>query len=821
MIRLPNPPPNFPVPRALPRGARRFNGLIALFWMGLTMSAGLPLPAQAASGAQALQLEVLIDGHSTNLVAEIFRNPEGRFSARRSELREIGVVVPGQGKDGDIVPFEAIPGLGMRYDEAGQKMHLTLAAESRLAREYTPETANGHVVREKITVAREYGNVFNYGLFGSMARGYTSSGNTFSTGTATVENRTYSPYGVVQNSGILGTSLSKEGFLRLDSSYSYADRETSTVATAGDAISGGLNWTRSVRFGGAQVSRQLGLRSDLITAPLPSVSGSAAVPSTVDVYVDNVRIARQDVAAGPFRLTNLPVPGESGTARIVVRDVTGKETVTSMPFFTSSKLLAPGTFDFSVDAGYPRHGYAIASFDYSNRIMGMGSARYGLTDWLTLEGHAEGASRLAQAGLGSTVSAGKYGLFSAAGAGSWHNSKAGALLHASWQIGLRGVFVGASTQRTLGTFEDVASVTARNIPTRLSDNLADSGFYQLQRSPRVARAVDRVTLGIPIERLNASLALSFVNIERADRDRSHLVNITYSQTIARKYNAFVNAYGDLAAKREAGITAGLSFMIGDDITITASGTPSRSGHSGTLDISRGIGPKDHDYGWRLYDSEGTYAQRGASASYRNAWARASAGVRQDRSTIGGFGELDGAIVTTPSGVFASRRINDAFAIVDVGSPGVEVLHENRPVGKTDWRGVIVVPDMQSFQRTKIAISPETLPGDKHASLTETDVMPGFRGAGTVSVKSIAASDTASVEIRDAKGEHFPAGTRVKLAETGHSFTIGYGGITYLPEIGNENTLLVQQGMSECRVRFSRADRQGPQGAVGPLACRAE
>ena len=178
-----------------------------------------------------------------------------------------------------------------------------------------------------------------------------------------------------------------------------------------------------------------------------------------------------------------------------------------------------------------------------------------------------------------------------------------------------------------------------------------------------------------------------------------------------------------------------------------------------------------------------------------------------------------AIVTTPAGVFAARRINDAFAIVDVGAPGVEVLHENRVVGRTDWRGMIVVPDLQSFQRSKIAISPETMPGERHASLTETDIMPGFRGSASVSIKSIAAQDTASVELRDAKGEHFQAGTRVTMAETGHTFTIGYGGLTYIPEIGNENTLVLQQGLSECRVRFTRADRSGPKGLIGPLTCK--
>ena len=81
---------------------------------------------------------------------------------------------------------------------------------------------------------------------------------------------------------------------------------------------------------------------------------------------------------------------------------------------------------------------------------------------------------------------------------------------------------------------------------------------------------------------------------------------------------------------------------------------------------------------------------------------------------------------------------------------------------------------------------------------------------------------------DASGQHAweaaqrqlsQAGTRVTLVETGHTFTIGYGGLTYIPEIGNENTLVLQQGLSECRVRFTRADRSGPKGLIGPLTCK--
>ncbi|NEV03151.1 hypothetical protein, partial [Bradyrhizobium uaiense] len=42
-------------------------------------------------------------------------------------------------------------------------------------------------------------------------------------------------------------------------------------------------------FGGLQAQRDFALRPDLITAPLATIGGSAAVPSTVDVYVNNIK----------------------------------------------------------------------------------------------------------------------------------------------------------------------------------------------------------------------------------------------------------------------------------------------------------------------------------------------------------------------------------------------------------------------------------------------------------------------------------------------------------------------------------------------------
>lgn len=797
--------------------------MVLLAWTPLpAVSAPSPFekPVPKRGGNQTLHVEIRIDGTSINLIAQVFRNSYGQFSAKRGELKEIGVLVPGSGQPDDIVALDAIPGLALRFDDAAQVMHLTLAPGARLARDYAAG-GRDETLKQPVTVSREYGAVLNYSAYATSARAYAAGSKLSSTGTASLDARLFSPYGVLQNSAIVGNSLTKQGILRLETSISFAHQDSMTLGTLGDSISGGTGWSRPVRFGGAQISRQFSLRPDLVTAPLPSVSGSAAVPSTVDVFVDNIRVASQNVGTGPFRLNNLPVPSESGTARVVVRDVTGKETVSVLPFFTSAKLLAVDNFDYSVDAGVTRHSYAVESFDYSRKFMGMATGRYGVKDWLTLEGHAEGTAQLKLAGLGAIVGADRLGIFTAALAASHYQNKGGALANGSWQLSVNGIFVGISSQRSFGQYEDVASVTARINPTIASTNLIDSGFYLPSRSAKVAKTMDRLTLGMPVPGVNATAALSFVNIERAGEARSHLVGLTYSQTIAKKYNFFINGYGDLASRRDAGVTAGLSFVFDNGIVASSTASGSRDTRNIGAEVIRPVGPESTDYGWRAYSNEGSSTRRGVAGTYKTPWVRADAGLRQEGPIVGGHGELEGAIVATPAGVFASRRIHDSFAVVDVGVPGVEVLHENRPVGRTGWLGKVVVPDLHSFQRSKIAISPETVPGASIASLTETEVIPGFRGSTTVQARMIETKDTALIEIKDASGAHFPAGTKVKHVETGHLLTIGYGGITFMQSITDETTLRVMLGTSNCTVRFSRNDRNGPKGQIGPLGCKGE
>src|SRR5262249_45627290 len=146
--------------------------------------------------------------------------------------------------------------------------------------------------------------------------GGNSSWYAFNGASATFDGRVFTPYGTFSQGALL-TSTVSERFepLRLNSTFAYSDPETMTTYRAGDTINGGLAWARPIRIGGLQVDRNFGLRPDLVTIPLPFAAGSAAVPSTADIYINNVKTTSQDLGPGPYVLSNVPAIGGNGTAR--------------------------------------------------------------------------------------------------------------------------------------------------------------------------------------------------------------------------------------------------------------------------------------------------------------------------------------------------------------------------------------------------------------------------------------------------------------------------------------------------------------------------
>jgi outer membrane usher protein len=169
-------------------------------------------------------------------------------------------------------------------------------------------------------------------------------------------------------------------------------------------VTGALAWSRAVRLGGGQLSSDFSLRPDLVTYPLPVIGASAAVPSTVNVLVNGIRQFSEPAQPGPFAVRSLPVVTDAGEVSVAVLDALGRQVLVTLPFYVSTTLLKPGLASYSLEAGMARQDYSLITDGYAHWATN-GALRYGLTDWLTMEGHIEATDSLVLPHLHRTVGA--------------------------------------------------------------------------------------------------------------------------------------------------------------------------------------------------------------------------------------------------------------------------------------------------------------------------------------------------------------------------------------------------------------------------------
>lgn len=767
-------------------------------------------PNVSPAAPRDLYLEVYINDVSTGLIGKFTQLADGTLVATVEELREVGLRATDSARTAEgLVRLDALPNVGVRIDEPTQRLFVTSTDEARVPRSID---AGGGGSTVDVKPQSSFGAVLNYSLLASTNSLVDQNVKLFQGLAGSYDARLFSPFGTISQSFTTNYSNSPwDRFTRLNTSWSYSDPESLITYRGGDLISGGLPWTRPVYLGGFQVQRNFALRPDLVTMPLPSFSGTAAVPSTVEIYSHNTRAYSGDLAPGPFRIDNLPVTAGAGEARVVLRDSLSQETVADLPFYASSRLLREGLLDFSTELGYPRRNFGIESDDYDGRLMGAATARYGLTDWLTLEGHVEGGTDLHNGGLGVAFPLGSFGVGSFAAAASEYNGETGSLINASLELQLERWSLFGRTQRTFGQYEDIGSITAIQNTGRNAPKSFHAG---------VPRTLDQVTLSVPTPFEASSLSLLFTNLEYANGDTSRIAGISYSQQLFERSTFFSTGFKDFGSHGGFGLFAGISVPLGGDISATTALDHGRNGTRLVTDVARSERLENGSVAWRLHSSEGTTPDRSVAVSYRAPVARMEVGVQQIGEGLRATGQLDGALVLAGGGVFASNRIDDAFAVVDVGAPNVEVLHQNRHVGKTDRHGRILVPGLNAYEPNTISIDPSNLPVDTDIASTTQVVVPADR-SGVVADFGVDTSPSAAlVRFVDGRGNPLEAGVQGHLLTgSGGEFVIGYDGEAYLRQLLAQNAVEIDRlDGTTCSARFEFQAVRGQQVVVEDVPC---
>jgi len=616
--------------------------------------------------------------------------------------------------------------------------------------------------------------------------------------------------------------------VRLESYWSYSDEERMMTYQAGDVITRSLPWSRSTRLGGFQLRRNFALREDLLTTPMPSITGSAAVPSTVDVYINNAQIATRDVPAGPYTLTNMPVISGANNARIVVRDATGRETVTDMAFFGYADSLGKGLADFSLEAGFPRRNFGSRSGDYSGDFMVSATGRYGLSDRVTLEGHAEAGKDFFNAGIGSTISLADFGAISLAGSTSVYRSATGQQLYASLQLQRWGFYFNARTQRSYGNYNDMASVV--DAKARERDPLHwggaggfFSGYYHgYFTSIRPPKSTTQLSLSTNLRFDPTTLSVAYTEVDYWDREGVRLLSLSASRNFAPRVQAYVNAYLDLEDKHGYGIFGGISVNFDNKISASVNSTTNHNGTSVTTQLSRAMGNKVGDYGLTVRDTEGRQTRRGVEGRYRAKFATVAASVEQYRhDSWRATAQADGALVFADGGVIPAQRLYNSFAVVNAGAPNVGIYANNSYHDKTWRNGRLIVPDLYSYRTSSIKLDVDSMPVDMLVEATEIKVKPAYN-SGVVVNFGASGDSYAHVAIMDKDGRPIEAGSYATLVGSDLGFDIGYDGMGILPleGVGLPATLQVQLPDSRvCQVNVPSSIKAGVSAGTQSLSCR--
>jgi outer membrane usher protein len=770
---------------------------IALIALITLLAAGMPATVRAAEDV--LLLEASINGQETGQTFTVYRSGK-ILSVSQSDLQSVGIrtgaSIDGRVRLGDIANAVTI-------DEAAQRIAIVVPLD-RLA---TTRLQFQGGDRESVPLApAPLAGLLDYDLVATR----TPAGNVLS---GFFDARVSGEAGVVSSTalGYAGATVARS--VRLDTVYTYSDPVSLRRIRVGDFVGGGLSWSRPVRLGGVQLTTDFSLRPDLVTFPTPAFFGEATVPSTVDLFINGVRQLSQSVPPGAFEIRQAPIPTGSGAIAVSVTDALGRQTVQTLPFYITDRLLSAGLSSYSVDLGRVRRSYGQLSNDYGTTAL-VGTARHAWNDALTLEAHAEATRGLALAGLGAVAGVGALGTLSFSAATS-RSTEAG---------GTGGdVSSGSSgTQTSIGIER-----SSRVISVSASRQSATAGYRDLGAlgGAPVTRVATNVNLGMAMGRFGSTniaytalrLPPSAAAIRPSDGNEARILSISYFKSVLANVNLAITGFRNFAGGGN-GATASLLFPLGDNRSAAVGANVFSGLHSVTAQAAQPtISPGD--FGWQLQASEGHTVQRLGQLDYEGTHGRVTLAASSDGHTASERAGLRGALALTPQGVFASNWIEDSFAIVDAGkTANVNVFLDNRPAGRTGPDGKLLLPDLRAYDVNRVSVNIVNLPIDVRVEVPEQLIKPRDRSASLVDFR-VRQGKPVQITLVDRNGQPVPVGSVVRYVATGEKAPVGYDGQTFFADIEPNSLLEVTFPSGEkCStvLRYEHLTDVIPR--IGPLPC---
>lgn len=751
-------------------------------------------PALAGDVVQAQEtlLAVRVNG-ALMPVTLLLQQPDGRILARTSDLLRWRFVVP----EGNAVThagetflaLDAMAGVRWRIEPATQ----TLAIDT-VAGNFLPTTMSLDGGRRGQPPPPPLGGFLNYDLTTQTANHQTTSGGLF-------EAVVFGPWGslagsAVARSGVVGKANGPAHgeTVRLDTTWTL-DRP-GDVATwrIGDTVSRAGSWGRPLRIGGLQYGTNFGTQPGFITFPMPGLAGEAALPSTVDVYVNDALRMRRDVLAGPFSIIELPVVTGMGETRVVVRDLLGRQQTIVAPFYASTQLLRPGLRDFSYEIGAMRSNYGTASADYG-RMVAVGTERRGLTDTLTGELRGEISKDRQAMGIGAAWLWPAAGVFSASVAGSRSAPGSGGLMSLGFQRQTKTLSFGGSFSATSREY-----VPLGQRPTEPGPQKQIVQTYASYSTPA-----------------HGSIGLNYVRQDFRHRPGAELVGASWGIALGRVGYLSLTLLRDLRG-RKTQVGVNFSRSLDSRTSMSASTTSQGDSRNAQVQVQRNL-PVGTGMGYQLRAAGGDITRAEGGVLAQNDYGTYGLEVASIGGRTAYRAGAAGGIAMIGSNVFASRPVHESFSVVKVpGFPDVRIYAANQLVGRTGADGTALVPRLLPYQDNTIRIEQADLPMDATVDTLSVDVVPVYR-SGVLVEFPVRQSRGGLVTVVLEDGQAIPAGSVARLPGNEQAFPAAQFGEIYLTDLSKDNTVELTWRDQRCTIEVRFPETTDPLPSLGSFVCR--
>jgi outer membrane usher protein len=746
--------------------------------------AGRPQPQPASKLSQGIY-EIFVNGEDEG-AAIVLSNGDGEFLFDADDLKSWRIN-PAFADSLDHVIYEDKKYVSVSHAQGVTVVEDAKASAIRIT--FNPSDFQATVLRVNRAVAGDptrssYGAFLNYNFSAQSTQGHTTGG-------ALLDANAFGPAGTASSDFLIRTDTTGPTTVRLDS-YFEADNPTAvSTFRVGDSLTGASDWALPERFAGVQWATDFSTRPDLVTFPLQSLAGTASVPSTVELFLNQSLLLRQEVPEGPFAIQQFPVITGDGQLRMVVLNALGEQQTIDQPFYADASLLQPGMQSYSYEAGFERLNYGLLSNDYGG-LLASGTDRLGITDNFTGAIHGEWRPGIQTLGVSAAMLVSTWGVLSSSLAGSHDLDGNGAL------FGL-----GFDHHDALFDFGFRAQVTSRD-------------FNQLGLAPGMLSPSSMLSAYAALEvAKGGSLAFNVTQQNQRNQPSLGVEGMSYSQSLG--------AYGyvQLSVMHTRGEDGGM--LVGMNYTC-----PFGSRSSAALDVQRQGGttqetvqfqqnaPYGNGLGYRLLaglgpDSHGEadVTENTDTTSYYLALANTDGNNAYQANATGSVALLDGEVHFT-------RQIPDSFGVVRVpGYSGVRVYEDNQLVGTTDASGDAFVPNLRSYQANGIQIEQADLPLDVDVSSTSMTAVP-YLHSGLILTFPVKQIDNTSYVLVRPNGAFVPAGSQAVYE--GQTYPVGFNGLVYVPTLAPSQTLMVSWPTGHCVTDLSK-ERRGKTDAMPRLECQ--